>query len=236
MDKVYQIAADNELWVVEDAATSLGAKYKGKYVGGFHNGVKGATAFSFCPTKTITTAGGGMVTISDSGLYEEIKMRAYQGYGLWIGLNRHQEFAGHKFNMPALHAAIGLVQLRKLDQNLARRRELASFYAQELGDLHKRGAVKLQSLEADYSYEHGHCYFPVQMNPLVMRVLAYHLPLGSWPAVHLTPFYRGRYGYERGTYPEAEHASSCTAHIPFSENLPAEQAQRVVGAIKGLFR
>jgi dTDP-4-amino-4,6-dideoxygalactose transaminase len=119
--------------LIEDAACATGASYHGRSTGGL--GV--AAAFSFHPRKLITTGEGGMVTTSDEDLAERIA--ALRNHGLVPTLpGRRQEFPdikalGFNYRMTDMQAAMGIVQLRKLDALIAERQRWAAYYAQELG-------------------------------------------------------------------------------------------------------
>lgn len=106
MDVLAELAEDYSLFLVEDACQAHGAEYKGKKVGGFGTG-----CFSFYPTKNMTTAEGGMVVMSDSDGARRCRLLRN------IGQKRQYEYAfpGYNFRMSELSAAIGRVQLRKLD-------------------------------------------------------------------------------------------------------------------------
>jgi len=235
MDKIYTIVSEHDLWVIEDAAVSLGSKYKGRYVGGFHNNNKGLTVFSFCPTKTMTTGGGGIVTTSNYDAWEEIKMRAYQGnYDAINSNNSSIKFPGHKSNMSCLNAAIGLEQLKKLDTNLETRKRLAAQYRRELSPFERTGKVRLQRIDASYDYEHGNCYFPIRV-PNVAAFLS-RVPkqsiFGYWSAMHTEPYYSNKLNYTRGDFPNAELAEKEVIFAPLLECLSNKDVNEILGAVK----
>ncbi len=127
MDPLLKIARERGLLILEDAAQAHGAEYRGKRVGSIGH----AAAFSFYPTKNMTTAEGGMVTTSDDRLAERCRLLRDHGQEakylhIMLGMN---------YRMTDLQAAIGLVQLRKLDKMNERRREIAKIYVEELGGL-----------------------------------------------------------------------------------------------------
>lgn len=130
MDPILEIACERGIPVIEDTAHGCGGEYKGRKLGGFGN----FGCFSFAAVKNLTTGDGGMITTNDEAAYERfLKLR-------WLGITRDTwsrvgfskeyswrydvEELGFKYHMNDLAAAIGLVQLRKLDQMNDRRREL----------------------------------------------------------------------------------------------------------------
>lgn len=128
-DPIVELCRAYGVPIVEDAAESLGATYKGKQTGIFgHFGV-----FSFNGNKIITTAGGGMLVSDDEGAIAKCRFWSTQArdpapYYL------HSEY-GYNYRLSNILAAIGRGQLQTLDQRVARRREIFAIYRQELGDL-----------------------------------------------------------------------------------------------------
>jgi len=120
--------------VIEDAAQALGAIYEGRKVGGLGT----AAIFSFYATKVITTGEGGMVVSDCRKLIDAIKdLRAYD--------NKRAYIVRCNFKMTDMQAAMGLVQLRRLPEFLARRREIAEAYDQRLGSLGLKPPFKTNS-------------------------------------------------------------------------------------------
>jgi dTDP-4-amino-4,6-dideoxygalactose transaminase len=130
MNRIMEIADEKRIGVVEDAAHAVGAKYADKNIGTF--GV--STSFSFYVTKNMTTGEGGMITTNDSEFADKIRMlrmhgidqdawKRYHRGGNWYYEVKH---AGYKYNMTDVQAALGLVQLRKLDEFNAQRQKMAN--------------------------------------------------------------------------------------------------------------
>jgi len=117
LDPLIEIAKKHNLHVIEDAAEAHGAKYKGKKVGSFGH----ISCFSFYADKLITTVEGGIALTNDEEHAE--KMRMLRSFGM----NKHKKFyhpiLGYNYKMSDIHAAIGLVQLQKLDNYIQRRRK-----------------------------------------------------------------------------------------------------------------
>jgi dTDP-4-amino-4,6-dideoxygalactose transaminase len=131
MDAIMDIAREHDLKVVEDCAQSHGATYKGRPVGSFGH----ASAFSFCQDKIITTGGeGGMLVMHDEGVWE--RAWAYKDIGRSYEAVYRREHApgfrwltesfGTNWRMTEMQAAIGRLQLKKLDDWIAKRRENAA--------------------------------------------------------------------------------------------------------------
>ncbi|MCX7804128.1 MAG: DegT/DnrJ/EryC1/StrS family aminotransferase [Planctomycetota bacterium] len=142
MDPIRAVCSRKGLLLIEDSAQTLGGTYKGLHPGRF-----GIGCFSFYPTKNITTGEGGMLTTDDESLAGRVRTLASHGIprlrrGGKTGAMpdsgdrppwwREAVEAGFNFRMSAIHAAIGIVQLRKLDAMNAARRRIAEFYSASL--------------------------------------------------------------------------------------------------------
>jgi len=116
LDLLMEVAEKHDLKVVEDAAQAHGAEYRGKKVGAFGH----ISCFSFYADKLITTVEGGIALTNDEELDE--KMRLLRSFGMSKGEKFYHPLLGYNYKMSDIHAAIGLVQLRKLDSYIERRR------------------------------------------------------------------------------------------------------------------
>ena len=131
MDQIFELAGDNNLGVLEDAAHALPAVYRGKAIGSGDN----PAAFSFYATKNLTTAEGGMLTGSEE-LLEQARVLSLHGMSrdAWKryeqGGSWYYEVVspGYKYNMTDIQAALGLHQLRRLEGFQRRRREVVRTY------------------------------------------------------------------------------------------------------------
>ncbi|WP_135612641.1 DegT/DnrJ/EryC1/StrS aminotransferase family protein [Methanococcoides sp. AM1] len=126
MKQINEIAEDHNLTIIEDACQSHGATYHGKKAGSFGTG-----AFSFYPTKNMTTGEGGIITTNDSEVARKARMiRAHGSQERYI-----HEMIGYNFRMTDIAAAIGLVQLKKVDGFNLKRRKNAQLLSEELKDV-----------------------------------------------------------------------------------------------------
>ena len=129
MDAITEIARKHNLFVVEDAAEAHGAEFRGRRVGSLND----AAAFSFYGNKIVACGEGGMM-VTDS---ERLARCAAQLRGQGVDSKKRYWFPiiGYNYRMPNLAAAVGLAQLERIDCHLNRRREVASWYRDNLGDL-----------------------------------------------------------------------------------------------------
>jgi dTDP-4-amino-4,6-dideoxygalactose transaminase len=140
LTEISDIASRHGLLVIEDAACAIGAEYKGKRVGLPHTSM---ACFSFHPRKVLTAGEGGMITTADEEL--AARMKRLRQHAMSVSdLARHSsskvvtesyDEVGYNYRMTDLQAAVGLVQLQRLDGMLARRRELAVRYSSRLSVL-----------------------------------------------------------------------------------------------------
>ncbi len=127
MDSIMEIAETHNLHVIEDACQAHGALWKGRKLGSIGD----VGAFSFYPTKNMTTGEGGMVTSNDENIAERVRMLHDHGQ---VERYRHREL-GWNFRMTNIAAAIGLEQLKKLENNNEMRRKNAKFYDDSLENM-----------------------------------------------------------------------------------------------------
>jgi len=138
MDPIMVIAKKYGLKVVEDAACAAGAKYKGKMAGTIGD----IGCFSFHARKGIATGEGGMVVTNHKALADEVRLRAI--FGMISGKPKKQSFGitiprfiklGYNYKMSDITAAVGVAQLRKIDQIVQRKRELAKYWDKKLQEI-----------------------------------------------------------------------------------------------------
>ena len=140
LDEISAIATRHGLVVVEDAACAIGSEYKGQRIGLPHSAM---ACFSFHPRKVLSTGEGGMITTADKNL--AARMRGLRQHAMTVSdLARHSsskvviesyDEVGYNYRMTDLQAAIGVVQLERLEDMIARRRELAARYSARLSAL-----------------------------------------------------------------------------------------------------
>ena len=120
--KLRSMCADRGIALIEDAAHAHGSTFGGQFAGSFG----AAAAFSFYPTKVVTCGEGGMILTESAPLAQEARIYRDQGKGSF-GANHHVR-RGYAWRMSELHAAAGLVHLRRMREAIARRREVAARY------------------------------------------------------------------------------------------------------------
>jgi len=128
MDGLVAIARENRIFLVEDCAEGFGSLYKGRHVGCFGD----ISCFSFYGNKTITTGEGGMVVTNDQTLFE--RTLHFKGQGLAKYRQYWHDVVGYNYRMTNVCAAIGLAQLERADELIAKKIEIAGWYDRQLKD------------------------------------------------------------------------------------------------------
>lgn len=149
MDELYELAEKRGVEVIEDAATAIGTKYKGRPVGSSRR----AVCFSFHPRKLLTTAEGGCLLTNDGDVYE--KAVAMRSHGQVTGKDGKVKFLynGLNYRMSDVHGAIGLAQIRKIDAMIRSRRKQAAVYDELLGSSRADVVTPIEKEWAHHTYQ-----------------------------------------------------------------------------------
>ena len=126
MEEINAIAAEFDLFVIEDAAEAHGAEFRGKRVGGLSN----CGVFSFYGNKIITTGEGGMITTNDAALYQ--RARSLRDHAMSPTRRYWHAEMGFNYRMSNLQAALGMAQLERIDEILKHRRDLMGWYRESI--------------------------------------------------------------------------------------------------------
>ncbi|MCD6280978.1 MAG: aminotransferase class I/II-fold pyridoxal phosphate-dependent enzyme [Deltaproteobacteria bacterium] len=234
MDAIEQASGD--IPIIEDAAHAIGTTYKGAHIGSRGN----VSIFSFHPIKNITTAEGGMVTSSDETMMKQLRLMRFHGierdawkrYGKASDPGYDIKEPGFKYNMPDIQAALGLIQLSKIDEITKRRNRIAEMYLDGLSDL---GGVDLPGIPT-YPHTHAWHLFVVKIKSVdresFMRALAdNNIGYGlHFPACHRLSYIRERFGDIH--LPETDALADRILSIPIYPAMSDEQVYRVIDVIK----
>lgn len=229
MDELMEIAEKHGLYLIEDAAEAHGSLYKGKMVGSLGH----LACFSFYPNKNMTTGEGGMITTDYTELAEKLRMLRSHGQDKPL----HFKYLGYNYRMTDIQAALGLVQLKRLEWVLARKIEKAKYYTKIIEE--EYGDVVRPSYEAPY-VRHTYMLYTVQFKSREAREKAKELYLKKNietrtaydPPIHLQPVYVERFGYSKGFLPNTEKASDTVLSLPLFVELTEEQQNRILSVLK----
>ena len=211
-----------ELPLIEDAAGALGASHRGRPCGGL--GLLGC--FSFHPRKIVTTGEGGAVTTNDADLAERVRSLRHHG---WSPSDGYEDMPAGAYNyrLSDVLCALGIPQLRRLDELLAARERVAAGYAERLGGLD----VVLP--EADAGDRHGWQAYVIQLDrrDAVMeglRAQGIQCQIGTY-ALHRLGAYR-----DQGSFPGADAAFERALALPLHSRLGDAELDRVAEALDKL--
>jgi perosamine synthetase len=225
MDAIQSIASQHGLVVIEDACQSHAAEYKGQKAGSFGTG-----AFSFYATKNMTTGEGGMITTNDEAIADRCRILRQHG----MRVRYYHDELGYNFRMTDIQAAIGLAQLKKLEQFNATRIRNAFFLDKNL-----RG-VTLPCVQD--GYKHVYHQYTIRITNKRRDALVAHLHdkgIGTgvfYPVpVHQQSFYRKELGYAV-SLPQAEKAASEVLSLPVHPGLSDSDLHAIVQAVNEFTR
>ena len=242
MASIHELSQQYGFDIIEDASHALGGRYKNKPIG---NGCYSAmSVFSFHPVKMITSGEGGMVVTNDSKLLKNLRLLRSHGITsnsedmysrapeqIW---NYQQIGLGFNYRMTDIQAALGLSQLKRLDEFVTKRQNIAKRYDQLLMDLpvitpwqHKDSysSYHLYLIQLEFKDKNAqHRVFDALRKDGVLVNLHY-IP------VYLQPYYE-QLGFKEGHCPEAEKYYKCVITIPIYTRLLGEEQDQVVESIK----
>lgn len=242
MDALMDLAKWSHLYLIEDAAHAIESIYKGKPIGTLGD----LGCFSFYVTKNITTVEGGMVVTDQDELADKIKSLALHGLtqDAWQrfsdeGFKHYQVvYAGFKYNMTDIQASIGIHQLKKMEAQAQRRKEIWEIYHQSF----RRDLPLILPSPTPSDQRHAyHLYTPLleldrvrcTRDEFLQALHKENIGAGiHYVALHLHPFYQKAFGYRAGEFPRAEFISHRTFSLPFSAKLTNQDVEDVVQAVK----
>ena len=242
MDEIKTIAGNIPL--IEDGACAAGSAYKGIPAGGL--GLIGC--FSFHPRKSITTGEGGMITTNDDVLGEKLQILRNHGASISEEQRHHGakpyilpdfNVLGYNYRMTDLQGAIGVVQLKKLDQFINKRAQWAIYYKRELSSI---PWLSLPNFSDDY--KHGWQSFvllinedkaPYSRNEIMERLQ--EAGISTRPgthAVHMLGYYADKYNLAPSDFPGAQIANDKSISIPLHNRMVKEDFEYIVHFIKNI--
>ena len=244
MDKLERIAKTYNLIIIEDAAHACGSFYNGQKIGN----ISPFTCFSFHAVKNLATGDGGMITVKNKETAQRLRRLR------WVGINQNTwnrtqkirkgkrlsikgyhwyyevKELGHKSHMNDIAAALGLVQLRKLDESNKKRRFLASRYNDKLKKIAK---VKCPQVSPGMiSAQHNYVIRCKERDKLHLYLREHNISSGvHYMPLHLQPFYKKLYLEIKLPVVEAEWKLLLT--LPLYPQLTQKEQDYIINCIKG---
>ena len=233
--EIKEICEDHGLFLIEDAAHAHGSTLDGKKAGSFGD----AAAFSFYPTKVMTSGEGGMITTDDEKIYRRALVFRDQGKAGFYG-NVHVEM-GYNWRMSEIHAAIGLSQFARLEEFIEDRRRIAKVYDEELKKIDKVTPIKIPPNVKSNYYKYVALLDDGIDRADIKKELkekysvnlsgeVYELPC------HLQPIFKDLYGFKGGEFPVAEDICKRQICLPVFATMTEEQAKYVIDSLREVIK
>lgn len=225
MDPLITLARTHDLWLIEDACEAIGALYNDRKVGTLGD----AAAFAFYPNKQMTTGEGGMITTKHDSwdrLFRSLRNQGRDVFDSWLTHSR----LGYNYRLDELSAALGIAQLRRIDDLLARRERVARWYTERLA-----GADGIETpVLAPTTTRMSWFVYVVRLDRRVDRALVMSalkdrgVPTRPYfSPIHLQPFYVELFGYRRGDFPVTELLGDTCLALPFSATMSEAEVSYV---------
>lgn len=236
LDEIMEIAKRQKIYLIEDAAHACGAKYKGKYIGAFGD----MTCFSFHAVKNLSMGEGGAITTNNKRFAERLRKLRWMGINksTWDRAENKKRYSwqymvdevGFKAHLDDIHAAIGLIQLKKLKRLNQHRRRIVSLYNKAFS---KIGWITTP-VEKPYVRSSYHLYV-IKVAPELRDNLIDHLAdKGISTGVHYFPNHLySVYKPYRTHLPATENIYNKIITLPLYPGLSDEQVNTIIRAIRG---
>jgi dTDP-4-amino-4,6-dideoxygalactose transaminase len=225
MDPILDIARQHGLAVIEDACEALGAEYKGRKAGTLGD----AAVFAFYPNKQMTTGEGGMI-VSDNedwaNLFRSLRNQGRDVFDAWLNHTR----LGYNYRLDEMSAALGLAQIARIEEMLARRAQVAQWYNERLADVQwiERPHIAPATTRMSWFVYVIRIQPPLERDEVMRKLGEAGVPCRPYfTPIHLQPFYRQQFGYGRGDFPVTEYLGDVSLALPFSGVMTEEQVDVV---------
>ncbi len=230
MDELEKIARRNEVTLIEDCCEGFGGKLGDRPIGSFGR----AGVFGFYPNKQITTGEGGMIVTDDdhfARMCRSLRNQGREGMG-WLAHER----LGYNYRLSEMAAAMGCVQVDRLDEILEGRRAAAAMYMDRLMDckhlvLPTLGEDELASWFV-FVVRLGDLFEPGDRDDVIRRLRLRGIGCNNYfPPIHLQPYMMKQFNYRPGMFPVAERMSDRTLALPFFSTMTQSQVDQSCKAL-----
>jgi dTDP-4-amino-4,6-dideoxygalactose transaminase len=225
LDPIQSVANAYGLKIIEDSCEALGAEYKGRKAGTIGDyGV-----YAFYPNKQITTGEGGVIVTNDDQDAELMRALRNQGRAPGDTWLQHTHL-GYNYRLDEMSAALGTVQLSRLDELIEKRERVASWYSQKLSNI---PGIEVPGLAPNTTRMSWFVYVIRFEKGINRDLVAKKLGEKGVPArpyflpIHLQPYMVSRFGYQVGDFPITEDLGQRSLAIPFSGVMTEEQVDYV---------
>jgi dTDP-4-amino-4,6-dideoxygalactose transaminase len=229
-DPICQIADQNDLVIIEDACEAIGAEYRGRKAGTLGD----VAVFAFYPNKQMTTAEGGVIVTNRDdwdALFRSLRNQGRDESGTWLNHVR----LGYNYRLDELSAALGVAQLQRIEELLAKRERVARMYNERLRGV---DGITIPNVSTATSRMSWFVYVirlapDIDRNAVMSRLHARGISCRPYfSPIHLQPFYAQEFGYQPGDFPVTEAAAQSTLALPFHGNLDEATVAVVCDALR----
>jgi perosamine synthetase len=224
-DRLKPLTDRYNLKLIEDSCEALGAEYKSRRVG-----VQGDYGvFAFYPNKQITTGEGGIIVTNDHEAAQYMRALRNQGRAPGDTWLQHTHL-GYNYRMDEMSAALGVTQLKRIDQLLDNRQHVADWYAERLAEIQ---GVQAPQVVPDTTRVSWFVYVirinqGLDRDAIAARLAQKGIPVRPYfLPIHLQPYMVKQFGYQAGDYPVTEDLGNRGLALPFSGRMTEEQVDRV---------
>ena len=227
-DAIEEVANRHGLEVIADSCESIGAEYRGRKTGP----VGAGGAFAFYPNKQMTTGEGGMIVTDRGEVAALCRSMANQGRDEMSPWLEHARL-GFNYRMDEFSAALGVSQIRRIDEFVAKRASVASLYDALLEDEPRiRTPVVRPDVKMSFFVYVVELQGNFERNEVMERLAEKGVPSRAYFApIHTQPYMRKAFGYSEGMFPVTERAARKTIALPFYNTLPEADAEHVVSTL-----
>lgn len=230
MDAIQDIARQYDLRIIEDSCEALGAEYNGRKAGMLGDyGV-----FAFYPNKQITTGEGGLIVTNDDSAAQ--MMRALRNQGRSPGDTWLQHtYLGYNYRMDELSAALGVVQMGRIEDLLNKRERVASWYAERLAEIPQVEAPYLakQTTRVSWFVYVIRLAQGIDRGRVANRLAERGIPVRPYfVPIHLQPYMVERFGFQPGDFPVTEDLGQRGLALPFSGKMTEAQVEVVCRSLQ----
>jgi perosamine synthetase len=244
---VFGVPADGEgfealgkkhgLYIIDDSAEALGSSQKGRKCGSFGD----AGLFAFYPNKQITTGEGGILVTNNEKLAVLARSLRNQGRDEDAGWLQHARL-GYNYRISDINCALGIAQMKRIDEIIAKRRKVKEIYDDQFKDLFEKGLLTPQEVPEDcflspfvYVLRMADRFDKTRRESLLQHLRTKGIGCSNYfTPIHLQPHYQAL-GWKHGDMPVTEKVSERTIALPFFNNLKKPQITTITGSISDFF-
>ncbi len=230
MDSILAVAHQHNLVVIEDACEAIGAEYWHRRAGTLSD----TAVFAFYPNKQMTTGEGGMLVTDNqewANLFRSLRNQGRDVFNTWLDHTR----LGYNYRLDEMSAALGLTQIQRIEELLAKRGQVAAWYNERLADVElvERPYIAPPTTRMSWFVYVIRVRPPVDRNEVMQRLADAGIPSRPYfTPLHLQPFYREKFGYQQGDFSVTEFLGDISLALPFSGVMTEPQVDQVCVALQ----